>query len=679
MASNRVGISTEVLDGNLRPQIVLPSDVSLVIDRATDGRTDQLYVVTDLALASVEFGANSPLIKQAKALIAGGAASVALYRIGGKAAEIKNIFSEFTSLRTRSASVQSGSDLKVYIGPRPNDLTKACVIVTDTAGKIVFSNSPGGIVDLGRVVVEGFDVDAIPFRVGSPSAPVLFKDVVANLLDGITQVATATANQTAFTLSTSVPDATSNLAVSKTVGSVTTIVSPSAYTKTVATGELTGFTLNTGATAGDIYTISYTKPALAADVTAADIYYVAGQDSMGASLKTQYEIFDSALEDLGNVRVNSVVIGDLFDMPNIGAGSTATDRLEYLYRTDTDQGFVYEWSTNKFLYQLDSDPSLTTTDPLLAAVDSNGQPLVVKRYNEVDFVHRLGTWCQLVSTQSNYVHGVVGVKPPKSSYREAVAQWVGKEPRRDIFGNIIENGTGLLGQRFMAGTTDRAPGFYLTDTGGVDGNVLTDSQGVAVDLGKFLSICTTPVFLNQELVRGGSLVNAKSFAAVYAGFLNTITPGNSTTNAVINTVSPMFTVTETVAARLSDKGYVTLVDKPRGTTIYSGDLATQADSDFDYISTAIAVAFCVRRINIITEPYIGKGLDLILAAALDNAVKAEIAFLVTSGVIAGAAPPVITRNGPNGLAIRLRLITKEELRTIDTSVALANTQLVIGA
>ena len=113
-----VGLSTEILDGKLNPKTNIPDGVVLVIDRAYDGPSDELFLVTDTQKAKVIYGANSPIIQGMRHAYAGGATDVMLYRIGGSGAIINNIFGAYTLLETVSSKVGAGVDLKVYAGPR---------------------------------------------------------------------------------------------------------------------------------------------------------------------------------------------------------------------------------------------------------------------------------------------------------------------------------------------------------------------------------------------------------------------------------------------------------------------------------------------------------------------------------------------------------------------------------
>ena len=226
----------------------------------------------------------------------------------------------------------------------------------------------------------------------------------------------------------------------------------------------------------------------------------------------------------------------------------------------------------------------------------------------------------------------------------------------------------------MAGTTTRAGGFYATDSGFPDGSPVFDGSGVVVDIGKFLSINVMPVYITSESFTGNS-VNVRSAAAVYAGLVNTITVGDSTTNQILPSVTALFRLKQSKIQALSNLGYVTLEEKTKGLTVYSGDLATQSASDYDYISTAISVTYVISRLKVITDPYIGRGISSTLMAALYNAIDVELKSAVTLGYINGYHFNLIGRSA-NELQLPLTLQAKDELRAISMTLSLSENALL---
>lgn len=661
---SRVGITSEILDGKLNPRVSLPEDVTLVVSRATTGPSNQLYSVSDTETAKQIYGANSPIIQLMKHAFAGGARSVALYRIGGRPASIDNLFGEYTTIRTTSASVGAGSTLRVYAGPRVNDPETSIVVVYDGT-KIVYSNSPGQEINTGVVSLEGFDSNEFQFIIGTPSAPVPFATVVDNLKAKYVESFVTDGVLSTYTLAEATIDSVVQV-VKTSASNVITTLTESDYS--VSGNEVT---LNVTPQAGEVVQITYAKGTTAASH---GISYRAGEDNMGASLNRLYELYDTAFVDLEAYSVFSVVIEDLFAARNIASGADASaDRLTYTKRTETEDGFDYEWSEFKHLYQRLSDPAQTTTNIAEAALDSNGQPIIVDSYHEVDFAHRLAMWAWTQSDIAHYVNGVIGPKGPKANFTLAINRWVGKPPERDIYGKIVVDGEGLLGNRFMVGTTTHRAGFYATDTGFPDGDPLYDSTGVIVDIGKHLSIPILPVLLSTDLLTpsGASVVSA---SAAYAGLVTQVLPGDSTTNIVIPGVTPLFKLKADKIQALSNAGYVVFEQKDKGLTVYSGDLATNKNSDYDYISTAIAITHVLKNLRNVIDPYIGRGLSATLLAALYNAIDVELKAAVTNGYINGYSFNLLGSD-VNTLRLPLSIQPKHELRTVNITVSLAEQDL----
>ena len=666
-----VGLSTEILDGKLNPKTNIPEGVVLVIDRAYDGPSDELFLVTETERAKLIYGTNSPIIQGMRHAYAGGATDVMLYRVGGNGAKINNLFGAYTLLETNSQKVGAGSNIKVYAGPRVTNPEKSVLVITE-GNKIVYSNAPGKNIDLGVVNVEGFDADNFPYQIGTITEPVILSDITKNINKKGSESFTATDLQTTFTLAATVTSVTS---VTKTVGNIVTTIPSSAYTLVGTAGAYTGVTLTTGVAEDDVIDISTLTKLTDLEVTDLEVSYSAAKDSMNVSLNKLYELFDSAFVNLENVDIFSVILPDLFNVRNIVDGSDdSADRLTYVKRSETETGYEYTWSNNKYIYQLATDESLTTTDADLAAIDDLGQPIVKEQYNEVDFAHRLGTWAYAQSSSSTFINANIGVKPPVANYTVAINRWVGTAPTKDIYGTIIENGTGLLGNRFMAGTTTRGAGFYATESGFPDGIPKYDTSGVIVDIGKFLSINVMPVYITSESFTGNT-VNIRSAAATYAGLVNTVQVGDGTTNRVLPNVTALFRLKQSKIQALSSLGYVALEEKTKGLTVYSGDLATQSVSDYDYISTAISVTYVLGRLKVITDPYIGRGISNTLMAAMYNAIDVELKSAVTLGYINGYNFNLIGQSA-NELQLPLTLQAKDELRAISLVLSLSENALL---
>ena len=674
----------EIIDGSLRPVLSIPRDLVLIIERSYTGPTNTVYLVQDLTEAKIIYGDKSPIINLATRTRAGRAENIALYRIGGGAYEYINIFGEDTSLRLTEESVTAADNLKVYVGPEPKNSARQCVIVYE-GSRIIYSNVLGGETNSSKVSVDGFDKINNTIEIGTPSNPVPFKEILKSL-----------GGEASTTVATTQTDIEGEQWIVVDTASITGFDPETSSLNTVKLTNLDGNTVNHIVTedsskllinrfedgveevaAGASLNVSFFKGLSTAEVEELGITYVEGKDSLNASAKELYEALDVALEELELLPTKALVVGDLFNVGSVANGPVdATNRLEYLLKGEDEEGYAtYDWSANKYFYRTVDPISKeegTTTDISKSELDVNGQPIIVKEYNEVDFVHRLGMFAYNKLEDGNFLNIIVGAKGPVNRSPRALTNWIGASPVRDLQGNIIENGSGLLGHRLMVGTTDYRGGYFATSNGFVDGDILTDRTGFPVDLGKHLSIVVSQV---SSLT---SVDNITSAAAAYAGLVSTLNPGDSTTNMTVPNLYLVSNIKESKRQDLSAAGYVVFTDKPKGLTVYSGDVATRDNSDFDYISTAIAVSEVSKLITETTDPYIGKGLDIINLTGLKTALTSKLGDAQRDGWMISYEFR-IRRDGPNSLLIPFVLETRDELRKINNVVRLtrSNTDLEV--
>lgn len=658
----KIGFSAEILDGKLNRRVTLPEDVVVCVSRAVSGPSNSIYSVSDTEAANRIFGSSSPIIQLMNGALANGAPSVALYRIGGGEAKVENLFGEYTALRTTDASVRADADLKVYAGLLEGN-TDFSVFVVYRNGSIVYSNLPGREINSGVVTLDGFDANNFPFVIGSSTAPVSFKDIPAKLNNKSVQTfVTADAALGQYTVSQPTATVLQVIRYNLTTNASTVLKVTTDY-------QLVGnnaITLNSELTGDESIQIVSSYRATGTEYD--NITYQVGKDSLDVNLNKLYELYDTAFMELEMYDVSGVVIDDLHNVPNLvdTAVDKTKDHLSYVIRTETEEGYKYEWAENKYVFQAATGGGATTNEPVKAQLDATGAPIIIKQYNEVDFIHRMGVWCYAQSDIGHFITGTSGPVPPKSSYSLAVNRWVGKLPVKDIYGTIIENGTGLLGNRFISGTTTRSRGYFMTDTGYPDGNIKKDSGQVNIDLGKYISLPVIPVSL--PTVRNSFV---RSSAAIYAGMLPRITPGDSSTNMIITSgIVPMFKLKADKIQKLSDAGYVVLEEKENGVYVYSGNVPT-VDSDYKYIGTGIAMAQVLKRARRAADPYIGRGSNVDIFTTLFNALDASFKESIALGYINGADFNLL-QVGMNDLVVPTVIAPKHEIRSIKATLALTD-------
>lgn len=644
------GTSIEVLDGNLLSDITIPEDTVLIVDRAYTGPVGRIYYVSAAKDASSLYGAESPLIKAMQRAFSGGTKNVALYRVGGKVSKIENIFGLGTGLETLEASSSASLGLSVYIGPEPINPALNAVIVYRN-GRIIFSNVLGAEVDQGVVYVDGFNKLHNEPQLGSFQNPVPFADALANLG---TRVVMTDSDQKTFTVPSADLPLLSDYGFTVKVNGKA--IKDTAYTFDKVTGEVVITTSEVTFTAE----VSYVKKYTPAELEEEEITYQEGEDLVNSSWKKYYEAYDQALDDIQRINLRAVSVGDLFNVPNLANGDTDADKLTYLNIEIDEAGEkTFEWSENKFLYRKGSG---TTTDISESDLTSNGQPIVVKQFNEVDFAHRAGMWGFERTEDGMYPNITVGVLGPKAYNNKYTNLWIGKEPSYNLDGKIVVNGTGLLGHRLMVGTTNRAGGYFATNTGFPDGTPIPDSNGFIVDLGKYLSIVVSQV----TNTAGTSIVSA---AASYAGLATTVTPGDSTTNQVLPGVILVTDLKRARLKQLQSAGYVVLENRAKGVTVVSGDLASRLTSDYRYLSTSIVMNFIAADIAEVCDPFLGKGIDGTSKVALHTALNSRFAQRQRQGYFIDFLMQ-LRQVAPNIIDVAYTITAKDELRQVSNSIKL---------
>lgn len=743
---NLPGVNLELLDGNLRIDQTDNSPRVLVIGRAEKGPTNTLYGVTDTNRAAAAFGQDSPLIRKMSEALIGGAKRVSLYRIGGKQAKLKNIFGRDSYLAALEASVSAADNLKVYVGPRPNNDGKACLIVFK-GNEIVYSNVPGSEVNRNQVEVFGFDPET-RVKIGTPTEPIPFADVILKeysrtakfvgngtavkfSLPGVTKTDTVTVSKltvdgqvknspTDFSVKTdketssqyieftTAPDATKEIQVAykfkatgKIAGSAVFVgngtkdefVLPGTkkdYEVTLDVVKVAGQDKSGEATTQDDSGASDAKalklqnaPADQASViveytidTKREVVqgeYEEGEDSINTTWKNYYELLHTALAELESVSAISVVTDyAIIDAPNIADGSEDLDRLDYVYVSEENGELKYEWSTEKVLYRKNRGTT-TTSDPAEADVNGNGQPVVFKRYHEANFAHLLANFANTISENEEFCLVTIGASMPRSLSQYEVNRWIGSPATYDALGNIVSNGTGLLGLRNMVARADVRQGFYKTTSGFVDGSIVTDSNGAPINIGKFLSV-VPQVIVTPSYSSAGSNTIVTNGAAVYAGLITTINASVSTTNMLVPRIALPGEIKKVKLDQLTGAGYVFFKTTNGSVRVVSDELATNSNSDYRFLSTTMAVAEASNAVRTAVLPFIGRGLTEATLAAVDVAIEGALQRLVEQDHIVKYLHVVNQRPVVNGRAVldvALTIVPAFELREINVAVKLA--------
>ena len=707
---NLASINLELLDGNLAASPAITGPVALVIATALSGKSNTPFIIDDFNKAAALFGASSTLIKTANELKLGGAQNVAVYRIGGVSASIAGLFGALSEITTVEESVGLGAKYSVYIGPQTNNAGEACLIIFEGA-KIVYSNVPGAEVDLGKFVIVGFD-NTFTHRIGTPTAPVALELALAGLKDDYVMSVAGDGTRVGFDLTG--PTNAATLVTSVKVNGVLRSVGSGAldYNFNVGTDEVVFITAPANAATIEI---TYSRPTTVAGAT-----YRAGADNVNCSYKKLYELVDAAFLDLETTSATHIVVPEaLNDTPNIADGSVASNRLEYVYVTESSGELVWTWSTVKNVYVPETQtvtftdvaggvtafalPGIPDVNTTVLTVTVNGGAALVAGtgagkylYNATTDVVTLGTATTLnddivitftkpsiadYATLDNNGQPIIATRYSETNFTHRLGMFLDDLATNDkfVFGAIgtsqpIASTTAAVNA--WLGTSpavDITGEITAAGTGLLGNRFMADTGGAPIDLGKFLSVVSAVVSTPRSPILGltARSVNA---AAIYLGVLTNVQAGDSTTNRTIAGVTLPFLLKKTKVNEIASKGYVAFLDKGTSVVCASGELPTGPLSDYDYISTSITVADVTNRIRVRLDPFLGKGLGPVQLAAMQTIVDAEFLVSVTAGAILKYSAQVILQsvvNGKGRVRIPYVVVPAFELREVNQSLVLA--------
>ena len=309
-------------------------------------------------------------------------------------------------------------------------------------------------------------------------------------------------------------------------------------------------------------------------------------------------------------------------------------------------------------------------------------------FNEVNFAYKLAAVCNDLTENETTTLGVIGVRPPSNHFAPAaISSWIGKSPEYDEDGNVSLNGSGLLGNKFISGTSLNGsyaiadqfdPGFLATLSGELDDTeILLDANDFEIDLGKFLSIVATwPVMSNASDAVGLGYI--ASGAALYAGLISNLAPWRGSTAKPVGGrgVRLPIKLAKRHLNSLAGARY-TLFNESRGAvTVVDGPTAALPTSDFTRNMTMRLVAEVVSRIRERGRPFLGDPLNSYSAAALETGLKKELNDVqrLSDGALqrydlALAQSPLDKVRGT--AKVNLTLVVVNELRKITVNVSLS--------
>jgi hypothetical protein len=426
-------------------------------------------------------------------------------------------------------------------------------------------------------------------------------------------------------------------------------------------------------------------------------------DSVSADVIMPMNVFldDKNVMDMDGATVSGLSLHTLTDYPSAGSSSDALGKF-YVEEYDGVNHFWWWFPHSPNAASADTEftangganiyPSVGSAS---ATTKADGTTLTGSDFHEVNFAYQLANFCYVSSRDNTEMTGVVGVKPPKSFALKDVSNWIGELPvaEEDANGNLVigvgDNGTGLLGNKFMSGrradasgtgtpglTIDSINGLYnggfiATDDGWLDGVQLKDDNDRLVDLGKYISIVAAQPILSNP---SSSQPYVASGASTYGGMYSVLPADSAPTNKQLKNIRLPFRVSVSKLDLLAGQRYVMFHAKTRGIVVSDAPTASRPESDYQRLSTMRQVKAAVDAIRRVAEPFLGESLTSAKIAALDTAIDGVLKNLVRDGVLVRYDSQVTSTPAQRVLGqatCELVLVPAFELRQLNVVVSLA--------
>jgi hypothetical protein len=630
---NLPGIFENVLDGNLTIVPVNDAPIVLVLGQASRGDSEELFRVDRLSEASKAFGKTGSLVRGMYEVSNGGALNIRLMRIGATAAKL--VLTDGLTITTVAKDDSAGTDYELFWDQSATRLQ----VYRASDDVLVYDNNPASpldAVDLSEVTVDGDIAAETNSDLGTSSVPVTLED--ADTVGGAVYTA-----------------GTDGLSLSR---------------------------MKMYEALSDAYGL----------LDSADLDVVVPMDVY---------LDDLNVMDMTGATVSGLSLDTISDYPTPGADN---DALGKLY-TEEFEGVNYYWwwfptapntADADVLFTADSGANIfPSVGSASATLKTDGTALTGSDFHEVNFAYQLADFCYTSSRDNTEMQGAIGVLPPTSFALKDVSNWIGKLPtaEEDANGNLTigvgDNGTGLLGNKFMSGrradatgigkpglTVDAIDGlfnggFIATDTGWLDDAQQKDNNDHLIDLGKYITVTAShPILSNPS--RSASYT--ASGAATYAGFFSVLPAESAPTNKILRQIRLPFRVSISKLDLLAGQRYTTFHAKQRGIVVSDAPTAARPDSDYQRVSTVRQVKAAVDAVRRVAEPFLGEGLTGAKIAALDTAIDGALKALVRQGVLQRYDSQVTstpTQRVLGQATCELILVPAFELRQLTIVVSLA--------
>jgi len=351
-------------------------------------------------------------------------------------------------------------------------------------------------------------------------------------------------------------------------------------------------------------------------------------------------------------------------------------------------------------YDVPNNPSLLDPNDLIGS-----ESLAESDFHEVNFAYQLAEFCHRGSEVVDTRFGFIGVRDIAGTGSSGdwgsvlhESRWVGTAASLGADGAVNDNGSGLLGNKFLSGriqgtlinqgdfpafqnTADfnGEGGFFLCDDTAsaqrawLDGVAKTDSNGNKVDLGKYISIMGSWI----NVFNNGTSYNC-SAAAAYGGMVmgGSLPIASAPTNKAFTVGTLLGTVSTPKLDALAGKRVVAVQRKATGNVITDGVTAATSASDYRRLSTMRQVEAAVDGIRTVGEPFLGEGMTGVHIAGLETGIGDFLRTMVREGQINDYRFQLVVTPQMKILGqaiVQLTLVPAFELRSITVSVGLSAT------
>lgn len=263
-----------------------------------------------------------------------------------------------------------------------------------------------------------------------------------------------------------------------------------------------------------------------------------------------------------------------------------------------------------------------------------------------NFAYQLALACAVISHRGTATHGIIATSSPEETGLKAVAEHYDHLMAQDL-------------------------AFFMKDTAG---NNILDSDGNAIDLGRYISIVAGPdVVLNS----GRFGVYANNTPTVYGGLVSSLAVQSAPTNKTVPGVyGTRFNFSNAQLNGLTGKGYVTYRSKGNGDTVVVVDAMTAAQpgSDYKRLVTYRVVKEAVNEVRDVADPYIGEPNETAQQNAMSAAIAKRLDAMVEAGAIVDYDFQIVATAEMQLLGqaqIELTIVPPMELRQITVVVSLS--------